>query len=104
MWAKRLFLVAAVSVGLTSLPGMEAISRAQSIEPGRMIPAQNRQAQNILSVRDVIDMVRSRYGGEPIGSPRLEQGGGRPFYVMSWRFPDEVVREVRVDAATGQMR
>jgi uncharacterized membrane protein YkoI len=104
MWAKRLFLIAAFSAGLTSFPGTEAISRAQSIEPGWMIPAQSRNAQNILSVRDVIDIVRSRFGGEPIGSPRLEQGGGRPFYVISWRFPDEVVREVRVDAATGQMR
>lgn len=103
MWAKRLLAVSAM-IGLATLPGMETVARAQSVQPNWMIPAQGRDNQNLLSVRDIIEMVRGRYGGEPMGSPRLEQGGGRPFYVLSWRFPDEVVREVRVDAVTGQMR
>lgn len=54
-------------------------------------------------VREVIESVRQRFGGGPLGAPRLEQSGGRSFYVLNWRFPNEVVEEIRVDAESGQI-
>lgn len=99
MWSKALFVAIALSVSAPAL----APAHAQIIEPGYMIPVQNR-SQNIISARDAIEAVRARYGGQPLGSPRLEQSGDRAFYVISWRFPNELVREVRVDAVTGQVR
>ena len=110
MWAKTLLLAAALALGSVVTPGAQSLSQAQTIQPNWVIPAQGRGArgggerQNLVSMREVIEMIRSRFGGEMVGRPRLEQNGDRPFYVVSWRLPNEVVQEFRVDAVTGQMR
>lgn len=75
----------------------------QAIRPNTIMPAQDRgQSQNILSLREIVDIVRGRFGGELINA-RLEQGG-RPVYVLRWRMPNSEVRDIRVDAVSGQMR
>jgi uncharacterized membrane protein YkoI len=63
------------------------------------MPVQDRRerGQDIRSLREVVDMLRSQHGGELI-SARLEDGP-RPFYVIRWRMPDGRVRDFRVDAA-----
>jgi uncharacterized membrane protein YkoI len=61
-------------------------------------PAQDRRGgQDIRPLRDVVDELRSSYGGELI-SARLEQGPS-PVYVLRWRMPDGQVRDFRVSAA-----
>ncbi len=104
MWVKSLLLAGALAIGAATLPGTGAEVRAQTIQPNWINPAQGRpmREQNILSAREVIEIVRSRFGGEPLGSPSL-QSGARPFYILRWRFPNELVEVVRVDAVTGQV-
>lgn len=66
-----------------------------------VVPAQYRggagRQQDVRPLRDVVEELRSRYGGELI-SARLEDGG-RPVYLIRWRMPDGQVRDFRVDAA-----
>jgi hypothetical protein len=68
------------------------------IEPGWIMPAQDQNERRPLRpLREVIDMLRSQYGGEYI-SHRLEDGP-RSVYVIRWRMPDGVTtRDFRVDA------
>ena len=61
----------------------------------------NRQ-QDIRSLREIVDMMRGRFGGDLI-SARLENGD-RPFYVLRWRMPNSDVRDFEVDAGSGQIR
>jgi uncharacterized membrane protein YkoI len=58
--------------------------------------------RNIRSLREIADMMRSRFGGDLI-SARLENGP-RPFYVLRWRMPNGDVRDFQVDAESGQVR
>jgi uncharacterized membrane protein YkoI len=60
------------------------------------------RAQNLVPLRDVIGMLRSRYGGEQV-SVSLERGP-RPTYFIRWRMPDGSYRDFRVDAESGQVR
>lgn len=64
-----------------------------------LVPIQHRgdSRQAVRPLRDVVEELRSRYGGELI-SARLEDGG-RPVYLIRWRMPDGQVRDFRVDAA-----
>ncbi|GIK50825.1 MAG: hypothetical protein KJZ75_14495 [Hyphomonadaceae bacterium] len=65
-----------------------------------IVPIQYRgegRQQDIRPLRDVVEELRSRYGGELI-SARLEDGA-RPVYLIRWRMPDGQVRDFRVDAA-----
>lgn len=103
MWARTLLLAAFIAIGSAATPGVD-VSRAQTVQPGWMIPTQDRgqRREDILSLREVVDMVRNRYGGELI-SARLEDGG-RPFYVLRWRLANSEVRDIRVDAVSGQFR
>ena len=71
------------------------------VTPNWVMPSQGRdhgdhRGQNIRPLRDVVDELRSRYGGELI-SARLEDGP-RPTYVLRWRLPDGQVRDFRVPA------
>jgi len=58
--------------------------------------------QDIRSLREIVSMMRGRFGGDLI-SARLENGG-RPFYVLRWRMQNGDVRDFTVDAESGQIR
>ena len=62
-----------------------------------MIPTQDAAAAAGHSLRCAKSSteLRARYGGER-SSPRLEQSGDRPVYVLRWRMPDGEVRDFRV--------
>lgn len=98
MWVKSLLLSAFAAVGAVTAP-VSASPHAQLMQPQLLIPTQGRgeRAQNIRSLREVVDELRSRHGGELI-SARLEEGP-RPIYVLRWRMPDGEVRDFRVNAA-----
>ncbi len=97
MWAKTLLLSALVATGAVTAP-VSAQQRAPVFQAQNLIPAQDRgnRGQNIRPLREVVDSLRGRYGGELI-SARLEDGA-RPVYVLRWRMPDGEVRDFRVDA------
>jgi len=59
--------------------------------------------QNLLSVREIAEILRQRNGGGQLNSARLE-GGDRPFYVVRWEMPNGDFRDFTVDAVTGQVR
>lgn len=102
MRAKTSLLATLLALGVFTGP---LAADAQTVQPGWVMPAQERghDRQEVRPVREVLDMLRDRFGGEYVGH-RLE-GGPRPVYVIRWRMPDGVTtRDFRVDAATGQMR
>jgi len=99
MWAKSLLLSAIVAIGAQTAP-VSARPGPVVVQPNWVMPAQGRgdaRQQAIRPLREVVDEVRSRYGGELI-SARLEEGA-RPIYVLRWRMPDGEVRDFRVNAA-----
>lgn len=104
MWAKSLLLSAALLAG-SAVAGVGASAlplRADgvvAVQPSWVMPTQYRNGgqQDVRPLRDVVEELRSRYGGELI-SARLEDGG-RPIYLIRWRMPDGQVRDFRVDAA-----
>lgn len=108
MLAKRLLLAAVCVIGVAALPTAEANAprRAADARIATAVfhgPVQQIE-QNQISPAHAIARARAALGGgEPMGVPTLEPGGGRPFYVIRWRFPNEVVDVVRVDAITGQV-
>ncbi len=95
MWAKSLLLSAIVAAGAVSGP-VNAQQRGPVFEAQTLIPVQDRGNRDIRPLREVVESLRSRYGGELI-SARLEDGP-RPVYVLRWRMPDGEVRDLRVDA------
>ena len=106
MWVRTLLLSAMFTLGLgvsasfAANPPVHTLQRvsAPPAAAAQVIPVQ----QRMLSLRDAVEMVRSRFGGDLI-SARLEQGGGRPFYVLRWRFPNDSVEDIRVDAVSGSI-
>jgi len=58
--------------------------------------------QDIRSLREIVGMMRGRFGGDLINA-RLENGD-RPFYVLRWRMQNGDVRDFTVDAVSGQIR
>jgi uncharacterized membrane protein YkoI len=97
MWAKSLLLSALVATGAVASP-VAASQRGPVFQPQTLIPVQDRgRGQDIRSLREVVDELRGRYGGELI-SARLEDGQ-RPVYVLRWRMPDGQVRDFRVPAS-----
>lgn len=68
------------------------------VTPNWVMPTQGRdhRGASIRPLREVVDELRSRYGGDLI-SARLEDGP-RPTYVLRWRLPDGQVRDFRVPA------
>lgn len=101
MWAKSLLLAALVIAGSTGLSAAATPAYAQAsavpAQPSLLVPIQHRGGQDIRSLREVVEELRARYGGDLI-SARLEDGG-RPVYFIRWRMPDGQVRDFRVDAA-----
>ena len=97
MWAKSLIVSAFVALSAAGNP-TAATHVAQLTQPNWMVPTQDRRGdRDIRSLREVVDELRSRYGGELI-SARLEDGP-RPVYVLRWRMPNGDVRDFRVDAS-----
>jgi len=97
MWFRAILLSAVLAVGVASAAPVAAQQTAQVVRPNWVTPAQDRGQRNIRSLREVVDEVRSQYGGDLI-SARLEDGA-RPVYVLRWRMPDGQVRDFRVNAA-----
>jgi hypothetical protein len=98
MWARTLLIAGIASLGAFVAPAV-ANPGVLAVSPSWIMPVQDRRerGQDIRSLREVVDMLRSQHGGELI-SARLEDGP-RPFYVIRWRMPDGRVRDFRVDAA-----
>lgn len=106
MWAKTLLLAAFIAVSSMAMPGFGSASSAQGVQPGWMVPAQDRRGErvaNIMSIREAAELVRSRYGGRLLSASR-EDSGERVIYVLVWELPNGDRRDFRVDAATGQFR
>jgi hypothetical protein len=84
----------------------DASARPPIVQPGWIMPVQERgeeRRQQIRPVREILDMLRARFGGEYV-SHRVEDGP-RPIYVIRWRMPDGITtRDFRVDAESGQVR
>ncbi len=105
MWAKTFLLAAFVAASAFATPAVaQHRDRGPGIEPGWIMPAQERREnrQEIRPLREIVEGVRARFGGELI-SARLE-GGPQPFYVLRWRMANNEVRDLRVDAVSGQIR
>lgn len=98
MWFRAILLSTVLVAGVASASPTAAQQSTQAVRPTWVTPVQGRgEARNIRSLREVVDEVRSQYGGELI-SARLEDGP-RPIYVLRWRMPDGQVRDFRVSAA-----
>jgi uncharacterized membrane protein YkoI len=54
-------------------------------------------------LHEIVHQVRAQLDGDFIGLVRMEDAGYRSVYVLRWRFSDERVAEIRVDASTGQV-
>ncbi|HCK83563.1 MAG TPA: hypothetical protein DHW63_03330 [Hyphomonadaceae bacterium] len=85
---------------LTALAVLATPALAQDVRPHGVMPAQEergRERQALRPIREVIESLRDRHGGEYVG--HWVEGGARPIYVIRWRMPDGVtIREFRVDA------
>lgn len=102
MWFRTLILAGSLALCVGVAPAT-AEPRQQIFEPNYFQPAQARGGhQNILSVREVAEILRGRFGGQ-LNNARLE-GGERPFYVIRWEMPNGDFRDFTVDAVTGQVR
>jgi uncharacterized membrane protein YkoI len=101
MWAKSALLSALLAASAFAAPGASAQPRprAENVpQAAWAFPAQYRgDQQELRSIREVVDELRSQYGGEYV-SHRLEQGGS-PVYVVRWRMPDGQIRDIRVSAS-----
>lgn len=99
MWAKPLLLAALVIASSAGVSAAATPANAQAViaQPSLLIPIQQRGGQDIRPLREVVEELRARHGGDLI-SARLEDGG-RPVYLIRWRMPDGQVRDFRVDAA-----
>jgi uncharacterized membrane protein YkoI len=100
MRARRLIFAALLALAAQA---PAATARPPVVQPTWVMPAQDRDndRQRIRPLREVLDMLRARYGGEYV-SHRLEDGP-RPIYVIRWRMADGITtRDFRVDAVTGQ--
>ena len=109
MRIKILLLAALIAVSVAAPASAQRRGQGPSSEPGWIMPAQERREerregprQEILSLRDIVDGVRARFGGELI-SARLERGD-QPVYVLRWRMANNEVRDLYVDAVSGQIR
>ena len=102
MWAKTALLSAILAASAFIAPA-DAQQRAHdhlSSQRAWTVPAQyggRGGQQELRSIREVVEELRSQYGGEYV-SHRLEQGGS-PVYVVRWRMPDGQIRDIRVSAS-----
>jgi uncharacterized membrane protein YkoI len=101
----RPILLVSVAAATLALPaGSKAQAPPLSPHQVYFLGQAGQRDESILSVRDIIAAVRRELGaGDVIGSPRLEEGGGRSSYIVRWRRPNGVVVDVRVDARSGRV-
>jgi uncharacterized membrane protein YkoI len=101
--ALTLALALAVSPAAMAAPAGTQMAQVE-IQSQSFIPVQGRgeRAGPRLQLREVVDMVRARFGGDLINAH--VEDGPRPIYVLRWRMPNNDVRDIRVDAMTGQFR
>lgn len=100
MWFRALLASAVLFGSVASAAPVSARQTQLFVQPSMVMPVQDRgnnRAYDIRPLREVVDEMRSRYGGELINA-RLEEGA-RPIYVLRWRMPDGQVRDFRVNAA-----
>jgi uncharacterized membrane protein YkoI len=91
-----------IAVGAAG-PAVEARTRHQVLEPAYVVSVQDRgDRQQIRSLREIVGMIRARYGGEMVGSQLVD--GPRPTYFIRWRMPNDEYRDFQVDAVSGQIR
>lgn len=103
MWAKTLLLSALIALAAAVPPAAAQSRGGGAVQPGWMMPAQDREQQpRVVPVREVVQMLRSRFGGELV-SARLE-GDRRPIYLIRWRMPNDEYRDFVVDAVSGELR
>lgn len=98
MWAKSALLSALFAAGLFAAPSAAGV-QIQAAPHVWTQPVQYGRGgqQELRSIREVVEELRSQYGGEYV-SHRLEQGGS-PVYVVRWRMPDGQIRDIRVSAS-----
>ncbi|MFT3726328.1 MAG: hypothetical protein QM759_00675 [Terricaulis sp.] len=110
MWFRTLLLAGSLALSVGIAPA-HAETRQQGAQPnyfqqvdrhGGRGGDDDHEHQNILSVREVVRILQSQYGGQ-LNNARLE-GGDRPFYVIRWEMPNGDFRDFTVDAVTGQVR
>lgn len=116
MWAKALLLSAFIAGSAAAAP-VDAGPRAHlTVQPSMLVQVQDRrggrdrggernedrQQQEVRPLREIVAMIRARYGGEMVGSQLV--GGGRPTYLIRWRMPNDEYRDFQVDAVSGQIR
>lgn len=93
-------ILSALLASFAAATPASAQHRDRVFEPNWVMPTQGRdrdEAREIRPLREVVNELRSQYGGEYIAH-RLE-GGSRPLYVIRWRMPDGQVRDFRVNAS-----
>lgn len=96
----KTLLLGALLASFAAITPASAQNRDRVFEPNWVMPAQGRerdQQREIRPLREVVNELRSQYGGELIAH-RLEDGP-RPIYVIRWRMPDGQVRDFRVNAS-----
>ncbi|MBP6688651.1 MAG: hypothetical protein KA153_01565 [Hyphomonadaceae bacterium] len=100
MWAKTALLSAILAASAFVAPASAQRAHEHAGQQAWTMPAQYRGGggqQDLRSIREVVEELRSQYGGEYV-SHRLEQGGS-PVYVVRWRMPDGQIRDIRVSAS-----
>jgi uncharacterized membrane protein YkoI len=116
MWAKALFLSALIATGVAASPAAAGPRAHVTAAPQMLVQVQDRrggrnrggernddrQQQEVRPLREIVAMIRARYGGEMVGSQLV--GGGRPTYLIRWRMPNDEYRDFQVDAVSGQIR
>lgn len=98
----KAILLSAIAV-FAALPAAAA-ARPLRFQPDWIMPVQDDRGerQRLISSREVVSMLRSRYGGELVHLELVR--GERPFYEVRWRMPNSELRDFTVDAVTGQIR
>lgn len=107
MWVRTPVLAALLAAAITVPGGLDVVSRAHAapswaVAPHARSALETRVQARVMPLREVIDIVRGRFGGELINA-RLEDSGDRPFYTLRWRMPNNDVVDIRVDAVSGQV-
>lgn len=97
MWAKALLLslAMAASAASTSAHAQPVVATAGWIEAQYQDRGdRGRGGGDVRSLRDVVEELRARYGGELVNAQR-----DGDVYVIRWRMPNGEIRDFRVSAA-----
>jgi uncharacterized membrane protein YkoI len=96
-------LVAALVLSLTAAAGAQAQARDWLVSRMDNAAPQTVQAR-VLTVREVIAIVRSQRGGDcvDVRAGPIQSGDGL-VYVLRWRYPNGAEEDLRVDAVSGRV-